>query len=429
MSETRCDSSPPTILLVSLVFSPDGVSTASLLTDLAVQLHRMKHEVTVFTTTPHYNHDPEAVASQPLRPKWGRLLFLSDCQGIAVYHARVQAKGRRVMARVLDYLAFHLVGTLAGVVLGGHYQVVLAPSPPLTIGLSAMVLAAARRVPFVYNVQEIYPDIAVKLGVLRNRWLIRALEFLERFIYRRADAVVVISESFRQRLLAKGVPARKLVVIPNFVDVGFVQPGERRNPFSSRHALDNKFVVLYSGNIGLTQDIETILEAALLLRDWPEVFFLLVGDGARKDWLVRQLETYQIPNVRWLPYRPHSEVPQLYASSDLCVVPLLKGTAQDTFPSKIYTIMAAGRPAVVCADADSELAHVVEQAKCGVAVPPSDPAALAEGVRWAIANRERVAEMGRNGREYVVAHHSPASVAMQYHELLSSIVMGEPGAS
>lgn len=424
MTETTLESSPPTILLVSLVFSPDGVSTASLLTDLAVQLRQMKHEISVFTTTPHYNHDPEAVASQPLRPKWGRVLLQSDCQGIPVYHARVQAKGRRVAARAIDYLKFHVVATVAGLALGGRYQVVLAPSPPLTIGLSAMVLALARQVPFVYNVQEIYPDIAVKLGVLRNPWLIRALEILERFIYGRAEVVVVISESFRRRLLAKGVPAQKLVVIPNFVDVDFVQPGERHNSLTSRHGLDDSFVVLYSGNIGLTQDIETILEAAQSLRDLPEVRFLLVGGGARKDWLVRRLEETQVPNVRWLPYQPHSEVPHLYASSDLCVVPLLKGTAQDTFPSKIYTIMAAGRPAIVCADADSELAHVVQQAKCGIAVPPSDPAALAEAVRWALANSERMAEMGRNGREYVVARHSPASVARQYHELLSSVVKG-----
>lgn len=419
----------PKVLLLTLIFSPDGVSTAVILTELARRLKLLGHDVIVVTTTPHYNKDVEALAAQPLKRKWGPFLYESDCQGIPVYHARVQAKGRRIVTRLFDYLQFHAISTLAGLRLGGDYQVVLAPSPPLTIGLSAALLAALRRVPFVYNVQEIYPDIAVRLGVLKRRSLIRALEWLERFIYSRAEVIVVISERFRQRLLGKGVPSSKLRVIPNFVDVHFIQPAERRNSFSQEHNLDQRFVVLYSGNIGLTQDFETILETTQILTDLPDICFLIVGDGARRDWLAERISQVGLSNVRLLPYQPRGVVPQLYASSDVCLVPLRRGTAHDTFPSKIYTIMAAARPAIASADPDSELAWVVQQAQCGLNVAPSDPWALAEAVRTTYFGRDRLSEMGRRGRDYVVRNHSPEMIARQYHELLLAVASGKRAAA
>jgi colanic acid biosynthesis glycosyl transferase WcaI len=408
-------------LLLSLVFAPDSVSTAILLTELSQQLKNIGNDFTVITTTPHYNYDPEILEMQPLTPLWGKFLFKSECKGIPVYHIRVHAKGKRVITRLFDYLFFHIVSVFVGVRLKEKYDVILASSPPLTIGLCAILLAVLRRVPFVYNVQEIFPDILVGMGSLKNRFLIYILEKMEKFIYARAKVVTVISEKFRQRLLDKGVPASKLCVIPNFVDIDFFQPGERHNAFSLEHQLDDRFVVLYAGNIGLTQDFETIIAAAELVQDNPEICFLIVGDGARREWLEEQIDQQALKNVRYLPYQPHSVVPQLYASSDVCLVPLRRNTAFDTFPSKIYTIMAAGRPVIASADKNSELTWVVEQTKCGIAIPPSDPHALGATVKKVFEAPEGLLGMGKIGREYVVAHHSPEIVAQQYHELLKSM--------
>jgi colanic acid biosynthesis glycosyl transferase WcaI len=420
MSLTDLSNRMPKTLLLTLVFAPDGVSTATILTELAQQLRGLGHDIVVVTTTPHYNQDSEARQVQPLHPKWGQWLFKSDCQGTPVYHARVQTKGKRIIGRLFDYLSFHIIGTLAGLLLGGAYDIVLAPSPPLTVGLSAILLARARCVPFIYNVQEIYPDIAVSLGVLKNGFLIRLAEWVERFIYARAQVVVVISEKFRLRLLEKGVPSAKLRVVPNFVDVDFVQPRERHNDFSLQWQLENHFVILYAGNIGLTQDLETMIAAAQMLKDVPEVCFLAIGDGARREWLRNQIDAQGLGNVRWLPYQPRSSVPEIYASSDMCLVPLRRNTAQDTFPSKIYTIMAAGRPALVSADPDTELAWVVGQAQCGVVIPPGDPTALANAVRTIYRQRGLLTEMGNRGRQYVVKNHSLQAIARQYHDLLLS---------
>jgi colanic acid biosynthesis glycosyl transferase WcaI len=406
------------VLFLTLVFAPDGVSTSVLMTELAQELKKKGHEVTVLTTTPHYNVEPEARAQQPLTPKWGNWLYESEKDGIPVYHASIPVKGSRVGARLLDYLRFHAISTLAGLTIARDFDVMFVPSPPLTIGLSAWILRLFRRKPFVYNVQEIYPDVAVSLGMLKNKGMIRFFEGMELFIYKRAQVITVISERFRQRLLVKGVADKKLRVIPNFVDTDFMQPGNRQNPFSEAHELNDKFVVLYAGNIGLTQGVETIISAARQLQDVVNLQFVIVGDGTRRSWLEEELAADSLPNVLLLPYQPRSMVPFIYATADLCLVPLKKGTAQETFPSKIYTIMAAARPVVATADPDSELAWLVGEAACGWAAPPDDVAAMVAAIREASNQREVACQRGEMGRAYVVDHHSRQAVPGQYDALI-----------
>jgi colanic acid biosynthesis glycosyl transferase WcaI len=410
------------VLVLSLVFAPDGVSTAYLMTDLSLELRALGHDVTVLTTEPHYNVEPEARSRQPLKRRWGRLLFESSLEGIPVYHASMPRKGNRVGSRLMDYVRFHAISTLAGLALAGQYEVVLAPSPPLTIGIAAGVLARARGAPFIYNVQEIYPDIAVSMGFLRSRWAIRVLEGVERFVYARANAVVVISEGFRRRLLQKGVSPKKLTVIPNFVDIDFMRPIARGNDFSIAHGLNDSFVILYAGNLGLSQGVETILGAARRLTHLSDVRFLIVGDGARRAWLEGQLAEMRLSNVTLLPYQPHSALPQMYASSDICLVPLKRGTAHETFPSKVYTVMAAGRPLIASIDAESDVTWLVKEADCGWSIPPDDESALAAAIVHAYSSRPELRRKGLNGRRYAVSHHSRRSIAAQYDSLIQRLV-------
>jgi colanic acid biosynthesis glycosyl transferase WcaI len=409
------------ILLVTLVFSPDGVSTAALMTELAVELQRLGHDVTVVTTTPHYNHEPEAVERQPLKRRWAGLLYESSIGTIPVYHAKVAKKGSRVLSRVFDYARFHAVGSLAPLLKSRRFDVVIAPTPPLTIGLHARLLARITGAKFIYNVQEIYPDVAVRLGVLKQNRVAALLDRMERRTYQRADAVVVISEHFRRTLLAKGVPPGKLAVIPNFVDTEFLCPRPRHNPLSQRHDLDDKFVVLYSGNLGLTQDFESVLEAAADLSDLADLRFVIAGNGARTDWLKDEIRVRGQPNVLLLPYQPRSEVPDLYAACDVGIIPLRRDGARDTFPSKVYSIMASGRPVVAAAEPDTELAAVIAEADAGTLVSPERPAELAGTIRRLYDDRASAQRMGQNGREFVVATHGRKAVCRQYDILIRAL--------
>ena len=231
------------VLVLSLVFPPDGVSTASIMGDLAADLKARGHDVRVVTTSPHYNRDESAEARQPLHRWWGTLLRRSDYGGIPVIHTLMPRKGAGIAGRLAAWTAFHVLSTAVCLVATPRPDVLIAPSPPLTVGVSAWIVCGWRRARFIYNVQEIYPDIAVNLGALRNRALIRLLQSVERFVYSRAAAITVIAPRMRDRLLEKGVAPAKVEVAPNFVDVADLRPAPKDNAFSQEHHLTSRFVV------------------------------------------------------------------------------------------------------------------------------------------------------------------------------------------
>jgi colanic acid biosynthesis glycosyl transferase WcaI len=408
------------ILLHTLVFAPDGVSTSYLMTDLALGLKRLGHEVVVLTTTPHYNVTEAALARHPIRRVWPGLLHRSELHGLTVWHVQMPFKGERVGGRILDYLRFHGIALLAGVLVCGPADVVITPSPPLTIGVVGWLLARWRRARCVYNVQEIYPDFAINQGIVTSARAIAAMRWLEGFVYRRSDRIVVISEWFRRTLATRAVPASKLSVIPNFVDTELYRPLPRDNAFSREHGLGGSFVVLYGGNVGLSQDWESVMATAAAVTDLP-IVFVVVGDGARSRWLAEEIERRGLPNVRLLGYHPRERMPEINAASDLGTIPMKATTTSDTFPSKVYTILACARPVLVSADADSELAWVITESGCGMVVPPDDPGAYAAAVRAAYEGRAALAEAGSRGRAFVEARYSKEAIARQYDEVVRAL--------
>lgn len=405
------------VLLLSLYFAPDVGANATIVTALAEELAALGHAVRVVAAFPHYAEN--AIAA----PYRGKLAARAEHGPIEVWRTALYLPRdkRDVGGRLLSYLTFHALSTLVGALAGG-YDVVLAPSPPLTIGLSAWLLARLRGAPYVYNVQDIYPDVAVQLGVLTDPRTIVAFRRVERFVYRHAAAVTVLSEGFRRNLLGKGVPAHKIHVIPNFVDTAAVRPLPKANAFARRNGLESAFVALYAGNVGLSQHLEGVLAAARQLADLPDLCLLVVGNGAAKLGLEARAADMGLRNVAFMPFQPQADVPQIYAAADVCLVPLKRGIGAQSVPSKAYTVMAAGRPIIAAVDADSETRRLVGEAGCGVWVPPEDPAALAEAIRALHGDPARRAEMGRRGRDYVMAHHTPQAAARQYDALLRSLV-------
>ncbi|HVT47783.1 MAG TPA: glycosyltransferase family 4 protein [Vicinamibacterales bacterium] len=407
------------VLLLSLVFRPDNVSTAHIMADLAADLVTSGHHVSVFTTTPHYNRDRGAEESQRLRWFWGPLLRTSESHGARVYHAWMPRKGASVILRLAAWVWFHLVSTVAAILLGGPTDVILAPSPPLTVGVSAWIVGRLRGAPFVYNVQEIYPDIAINLGALKNRRLIRVLRGLERFVYRRAHTITAISQRMRERLLEKGVAGDKVVIIPNFVDVESLTPRPKDNAFSRELGVVDKFIVSYAGNIGPAQGLECFIDAAALLRDLPDVRLMLIGDGSLVVPLRERAAALGLTNVVIVPYQPFSRVPDIYGASDVCVVAQAAATASDAIPSKVYRIMACERPIVAATEPASDLARLVLEADAGVVIAPGSADGLAAAVRDAVAHPDLWAARGVSGRRHVLTQYTRRTVSAHYRDTLS----------
>lgn len=405
------------ILLVTLYFYPDMTSAnAVIMTELAVELARLGHEVTVVTSFPHY-------ADSRIAPEYrGRWLQRDDYQGIRVIRTYLYTSPdkQNLAARLLNYLSFNLFSTFAGL-LAGPCDVILVPSPPLTIGLSGWLLGRLKRAPYVYNVQDIYPDIAVRLGILTNPRLIRFFHWLEKFVYHRAAAVTVLSPGFKHNLLAKGVPVDKLHIIPNFVDGDFVRPLPKDNTFARRHGLHDKFVVMYAGNVGLSQGLEVALAAAAEISDLADLRLLVVGNGAAKAALEQQAQQQKLTNVIFLPFQPREIVPDLYATADVGMVSLRQDIGGESVPSKAYTIMASQRPLLAVVSEDTEIRSLIEAAACGLWVRPADPQALAGAIRCLYNNSVWRQQLGQNGRLYVERHHTPQAVASQYARLFKCL--------
>jgi colanic acid biosynthesis glycosyl transferase WcaI len=412
------------VLILSLVFPPDSVSTAQIMGELGTDLESQGHKVTVITTSPHYNQDAEAESRQPIQNYWGSVLRKSDYHGIHVYHTFMPRKGKNIFLRLLAWGGFHQISIVAGMATVPRPDVILTPSPPLTIGVCAWILGKYHRTPFIYNVQEVYPDIAVRLGAIRNKWLIGRLQQLESFVYRKAKKITVIAPRMRQRLLEKGVPSGKVEVVPNFVDIGDLSPLPKDNGFSRPHGIHEKFVISYAGNMGPAQGLESFIEAAFLLRGEQGIHFMMMGDGILRKSLVERVAQSGLGNFLFLAHQPYSMMPSIYAASDVCLVPQAMETGCDAVPSKVYRIMACARPVLATTDPESDLAILIKDAGCGAIVPPGSPSDLA-GVIWeAYRDRARWREMGRAGRTHVVEHYSRHVVTGRYHALIQAVANG-----
>ncbi len=409
------------ILILTLVFPPDQVSTAQIMGDIAVDLKAQGHQVTVITTRPHYN--PAEDGSQPgLRDYWWSLLQASDFNGINVFHTAMLRKSRGVLSRLVSYVLFHTLSLLAGLFAIERPDIILAPSPPLTIALTEWLLSVRYRVPFVYIVQEIFPDILVDMGVIRSRLLIKLLLKLETFVYRRAGKLVAITDQMRQRLIDKGVPPSKAIMIPNFVNPDELHTSPKRNDFSTAYEIDDRFVVSYAGNLGPVQLLDEFIRAADILRDNQSVRFLIVGDGILREDLKAQIAELGLENVLMLPYQPYARMQQIYAASDLCLVPQSSEAGPTSMPSKVYRIMACARPVLVYADPDSELGTLVRQVGCGIVVPAGDPKALADAIHETAQTPEGLAKMGAVGRKHVEDNYTRKVVTDRYGRLVVDLI-------
>jgi len=405
------------ILLFSLYFVPDIASTGVLMTQLCEDLQKMGHEITVVTTFPHY------IAGQ-IWPEYRRkIIEKASHNGIRILRTYIYASDNKeaLPGRVLNYGSFNVLSTIVGL-FSGRQDVIIAPSPPLTIGLAAYLVSRAKGIPFIYNLQDIYPEVAVKLGALKSRPFISFFERMERFVYDKAEHVTVLSKGFCDNLLRKGVPGNKITIIPNFADTDFIKPLPKVNDFSKRHGLSDKFVVMHAGNVGFSQDLAGMLECAKLLYNEARIEFVIVGDGAAKASLQEEARRMRLDNVRFLSFQPREDLPHLRAAADVQVALLKQGIAASSVPCKVYEIMASGRPVIAGLDPGSDTWELIREARCGICIEPENPQELANAVLTLYHDEALRRKLAQNGRRFVVENNSRQIVAQKYHDLLQSIV-------
>ncbi len=402
-------------------FSPDlHAATGEVMTKLVESLAERGHELTVVTSLPWYKeHSVEPQwRGRPLRVErtsWGRVVrvwpFPTDKSNIA--------------ARALGFGGF--TSLVAAAALGqGRQDAVLGMSPPIFLGDAAWLVAKRWRVPMVFNTQDIFPDVAVDLGALSNPKVIELARRHERSLYRRADAVTVLSQDQADNVAAK-LPAEqrsKVAIIHNFVDLDRIEVVGRQNEYRRRHGLEGKTVIMYSGNVGLSQSFDLIRVAADHWSRRDDVHFVINGEGAARPEVDTWARTR--PNVTVVDFAPRSEVSTVLGAADLQLILLKKGLARSSTPSKLYANLASGRPVLASIDEGSEVATTLASAGAGISVPPEDPASFIAALSGLLDDPTQMELMGKRGRDHVEQWMTPDHQAASYEGLFAQLIDGRP---
>jgi len=398
-------------------FEPDTAPTGNVMTRIVAELASLGHRIHVVTTLPWYRR-------HAIEEGWGGRLVRTETTewgSITRTHPFPGDDRSNLLRRAVGFVASSLLMGLVGLRAGGWFRrvdTVIAMSPPLTLGLTGWLVARLRRGRMIFNVQDVFPDAAVETGAITNHRVIAVASWLERVSYRRADAVTVLSDDLAGNVRSKlsDQLAHTVHVIPNFVDTGSIVPGDRITPYRSELGIGDEPVVLYAGNVGFSQSLDLLLAGA---REFPDVTFVINGDGAARAAL--ESDAASLPNVRFGGFLPVDRLPELLATGDVHAVPLKRGLGRVSVPSKTYSVLAAGRPALAAIDPGTAVPAILAESGGGVAVPPEDPDAFTAALRELLARPDLGASLGDGGRAWVVANASPAAVGRRYADLVERL--------
>lgn len=406
------------ILIHSLIFSPDGVSTAYLYNDIAKALKEHGHEVVVLTTTPHYNVVEDELRKQPMKWKaWG-LCKQSDYYGIRVYHVP-QKKFKSTILRLIGFVYWHIVSFFIGLSIR-NVDIILSPSPPLTIGGLNLILKKLKGCKVVYNVQEIYPDILKK----HEGVAYKTLQKLERSVYNGSDAVTTIDQVFYDTIVPRFKDKSRLHIIPNFVDTSIYNPNNNDISVLDPELFpqNDSLRVLYAGNIGFAQDWDPLIELAKLSKD-DNIEYFIIGEGVMKSYLEEKKHELGLDKVHILPYQKRELMPNILAYSDLQFIFMSPEMDMQGFPSKVYTIMACARPLMVCSGKGTPIVNFLSGTGCAYLETEKAPQKkIAHMYQWLKGqSRENLCAMGAKGQEVIEKTYTKEKVTAQYLDLLNSL--------
>jgi len=402
------------ILIISQWFPPEPAPIGIMLNELTDGMVARGDQVTVITGFP--NHP----GGQIYRGFKKKLWQTDNSIGKKIVRVYLYTSPKKTfIRRALSYLTFSVSSLIAAMSLKSH-DILFVVNQPLTLGPVGWLVKTVKRTRFVFNVQDIYPDVAVIMGVLKNRTVISFLRHLERFTYNKADCITVIAETFKKNLLSKGISDDKIKILPNWIDTDEIIPLGKNNGFSG-NGLGKKFVVLYAGTIGLISGADVLLRCAEQLKERNEIVFVFVGEGIVKEKIEREAALRSLDNIKFFPFQPRQMLPSVLATADVCIVSLLKQASEVSVPSKVLAYMAAGRPIIASVDPACETAKIIKQADCGKVVEPGDSSAITAAILELFDDSDRAKSYGKNGRTYVMKYLSKKVLVTQYAELLDTL--------
>jgi colanic acid biosynthesis glycosyl transferase WcaI len=406
------------ILILSLAYFPEITGNAPLVTNLAEDLAEKGNEVHVISGIP--SHGLERVPEQYK----GKLWCSEEINNVRIKRSySFVSESKRFLVKIANYSSFTVSSFFTAFFDSRNFDVVLAVSPPLFLGITGYLIARIKGGKAIYNVQDLFPESAVIAGKLKKGFVFHILKKIENFVYSKADCITVICDRFSEEIKVNGINGDKIKKIPNWVDTDFIKPmSKERNQFRCEHRLENHFVVQFAGTIGYSQGLEIILEVAKDLESYKDIKFVIVGVGVIKEELVGKASDMALNNILFLPTQAQDKLPYLLTAADVSLVTLRKNMSRVSLPSKILGIMAAGVPIIASLDEGSEGWEIINESKCGITVPPEEPSKLKEAVLHFYNSRELIPKLGQNGREFVMKNYSRRMIVNSYEELFQSLL-------
>jgi len=403
--------------VVGVNFHPERVGIGVYTHDMCRFFAEAGHRVSVITGFPFY---PELRPDPQYAGRW----FLTEhVDGITVCRCFTYVPKRwSVAGRILHELSF-LVSALPRLLALPKQDVLVVVSPPFLPAVLSTLVARFRGIPVAVHIQDLQPDAASNLGMLRNRFVLRRLYHAEHELYRRAALVSALDESMCARIVNKGIAAQKVVTFPNWVDVNFTPVSDRGAPFRMQNGFGEQFLVVYSGSMGLKQGLELMLEVAALAGQDSDVRFVLMGDGAARRHLEAVAHARGLTNVTFLPLQPLEMFGAAVAASDISFIPQRPEVRDLVVPSKVLRILANGSPIVAAAHPESGLAQLVRQSGAGVVVSRDDPSVMWDVIRELRSNPARRMGMGERGRAYAAEHFDRRMVLGDYLRRLGDVAL------
>jgi len=369
----------------------------------------------VLTGFPDY---PDGIIPEPYKRK---VLMKEKMGRIQVVRTFIYpAANKGYLKRVLSFFSFMLSSIFLGTWATKRREVIIATSPPFSIGMAGYIISRLKRIPFIFEIRDLWPASLVQLEQIQNKLLIKILEKIELFLYKKAIYIISLTDSYEKDLTSRGVKREKIKVIKNGVDLEFFTPLKESNSLKIELGIEKKDVISYIGTHGLSHALIKIIETANNLKANKELVFLFVGDGAEKESIKKRVIELDLKNVIFIDSVPKTELPAYYSISDILLVPLKQIPLFKTvLPSKIFEIMAVAKPLIT--SVDGECKKLIEEAKSGLFAKPEDIADLEQKILYLHQNPDIRKQMGKNGRKFVENNFDRNLLADQYLKIINSV--------
>ena len=403
------------ILILSHTFPPEPGSASARMFELAEYLVNHNHKVSVITGFPNY---PRGVIYKGYKNK---LYQREKIQGINVIRTFVYITPRRdkFLPRLLNYASF-MISSVWGAFLTGKPHLIYIYSPPIFLGLSAYIIGKLFKSPFVIEVNDLWPEAPIALGMIKNKYIIRLSKKLEKFISKKANKIFFYSHIMRRYVVSLGIKREKTEIHPLWIDTEFFKPTSSNKRILKQHRIDNKFIIMYAGNIGKAQGLEHLIESAKLLHKISKIEFVIIGDGIERNKLIKKSENYKLDNIKFINQQPKENILKFLSAADVLFLHLNKAPHRlGTIPAKILTYMSIGKP--ILAALDGEAAELIQNHQCGIKVEPENPEAIAKGILALYKNEALRNELGENARHGAISYYSKSKLLSELETSLQKL--------